>query len=144
MPRLVRKEQGSQSSLFYTKASLTVVHTPPPALFIQEGISLRCLTALPKRKTVIFFRENKFRETKQLEICICVCLYVCVCVFEIGEPSQPKSVFPKSDKCNKKFVLFAIFSVLISTSNFNFQSFSKMNYSLYLKIYFVSCTICVL
>ena len=92
----------------------------------------------------IFQRKQIQRNKAARDMYMYVLVCVCVCVFEIGEPSQPKSVFPKSDKCNKKFVLFAIFSVLISTSNFNFQSFSKMNYSLYLKIYFVSCTICVL
>ena len=80
------------------------MHTPPPALFIQEGISLRCLTALPKRKTVIFFHGQRNKAARDMYICVlvcvcvCLCVYMCMCVFEIGEPSQPKSVFPKSDK----------------------------------------------
>lgn len=70
------------------------MHTTPSALFIQEGISLRCLTALPKRKSVIFFHGQRNKAARDM----CICVLVCVCVFEIGEPSQPNSVFPKSDK----------------------------------------------
>ena len=137
--------QGSQSSVFYTKACLTVVHTTPSALFIQEGISLRCLTALPKRKSVIFFHGRRSKAARDMCICVLVCVCVCVCVcLKLENHLNQIQCSQKVIKCNEKFVLFAIFSVLISTSNFNFQSFSKMNYSLYLKIYFVSCTICML
>lgn len=124
------------SRLFYRKAWLTIMPIASSASFVQEGISLlRCLIALPRRKgkNVLFFHGQKSKSAKE----VCVWLKLEIQHINLNECSQ------RVRECNENFIVFAIFSILISTTNFNVQSFAKMHYSSYLKIHLVSCLVCV-
>ena len=67
--------------LYYAKACLTVLHSTPSALFVQERMSLSCLIALSKRKSAPLLHGQRNKAARDVCVCRCVCVYLCVCVY---------------------------------------------------------------
>ena len=79
---------------------------------------------------MLFFHGQRSVSAKEESVCACACvLKLEIQNINLSEHSQ------RVLECNENFIPFAIFSILISTTNYNVQSFAKLRYSLYLKIH---------
>ena len=87
---------------------------------------------------MLFFHCQRSISAKEERECVCVCVHegMCVCVLKLEIQNINLSEHSQRVlECNENFIPFAIFLILISTTNFNVQSFAKLHYSLYLKIH---------